>query len=72
MNHEVMPVGTREAMTAAAEQFRAYERHHEGEAHVSSSRPVQLGRLEKAKRNREHAERLEALLAQPSVERRGA
>ena len=71
MNHEVMPVGTREAMTKAAAMFRTYERHHREEAELAPSKPVQIARLMKAERNREHAERLEALLDQPSVERSG-
>jgi hypothetical protein len=68
MNQEVMPVGTREAMTKAAQLFRKYEEHHRAEAAVASSKPNQVDRLMKAERNREAAEMLEALLVQPGVQ----
>ena len=71
MNHEVMPVGTREAMTKAAEFLRQHEAMHREAALVAASVPRQFKSREKAKLFGEHAERLEALLDQPSVERSG-
>lgn len=82
MNHEVMPVGTREAMTKAAQLFRSYEKHHADEAGELKRAADAMGvpgsaaegyriqarsRWEKAERNREAAEMLEALLVQPGV-----
>lgn len=82
---EVMPVGTRAAMQEAADLFRSYERHHRDSAEEqrralrasaeqpdsSDAAPSIALRLDKAERNRQAAEKLEALLEQPGVERSG-
>lgn len=73
---EAMPVGTREAITEAAALFRSYEQSHsdrmqqlvDGGARDPDTEQAVDDRRRKAERNRLAAEKLEALLAVPTVD----